>query len=508
MANGPGACTFALYSRPVTPVPAWLADQGLPPPPGPPAGTHRDGHDGDDGQADCPVLEWARSGAMWLTGPPDGPPCWPDAPVIATVRAVADVVAAYSAGRSNARQPGTDRSGGVDVAELLTARAADRGLRRHGQVSAGGGCRLLAAADGWVAVSVVRPGDVDAVPAIVGALGQVPTSDDPWTALAAAARSVEAARLADVAQLIGVPAAPVAGWSTAPDGPTAAGGPARPPVVAHRLGSPVPPDPSRPPLVVDLTTMWAGPLCAHLLGRSGARVVKVEDTGRPDGARVGDARLFDRLHAGHESVQLDFRSAAGRAALHALVRASDVVLESARPRALPQLGLHPADLIAQRPGRTWVSVTGYGRDGHRSGWVAFGDDAAAGAGLVAPDRSRRPVFCGDAIADPLAGLFAAAAALASIAAGGGHLVDVSMHHAAAFAAAGPGCPARHHLAPLGHDRWLVTHVDGTDRRTAVAAPPAPSPFPGPPAPPAGADTARVLAELAASDGAAGSGIDR
>ena len=39
------------------------------------------------------------------------------------------------------------------------------------------------------------------------------------------------------------------------------------------------------PLVVDLSALWAGPLCAHLLGLAGARVVKVESLGRPDGAR-------------------------------------------------------------------------------------------------------------------------------------------------------------------------------------------------------------------------------
>ena len=52
--------------------------------------------------------------------------------------------------------------------------------------------------------------------------------------------------------------------------------------------------------------------------------------------------------------------------------------------------------------------------------------------------------------------------------------------------------AAHHLAPLGDDRWLVTHVDGTDRRTAVAGPPPPAPLPERPAPPAGADTGRLL----------------
>src|SRR5581483_8056594 len=40
--------------------------------------------------------------------------------------------------------------------------------------------------------------------------------------------------------------------------------------------------------VVDLTSMWAGPLCTWLLGRLGAAVLKVEPAVRPDGMRAFD----------------------------------------------------------------------------------------------------------------------------------------------------------------------------------------------------------------------------
>ena len=51
----------------------------------------------------------------------------------------------------------------------------------------------------------------------------------------------------------------------------------------------------------------------------------------------------------------------------------------------------------------WVSITGYGRDGPAAQRVAFGDDAAVAGGLIGGDRTD-PVFCADAVADPLAGL--------------------------------------------------------------------------------------------------------
>jgi hypothetical protein len=58
--------------------------------------------------------------------------------------------------------------------------------------------------------------------------------------------------------------------------------------------------------------------------------------------------------------------------------------------------------------------------------VAFGDDAAVAGGLVSWEAEHVPAFCGDAMADPVTGLSAAAAAFEALARGGGELLDVSM----------------------------------------------------------------------------------
>jgi hypothetical protein len=103
--------------------------------------------------------------------------------------------------------------------------------------------------------------------------------------------------------------------------------------------------------------------------------------------------------------------------------------------------------------------------------VGFGDDAAAGGGLVAAGE-HGPVFCGDAIADPVTGLYAAIAALDSIAAGGGHLLDCAMSRAAAYANAGPTCTRAHHLE-RNAESWVVSHVGGggwAEVRRPVAPP--------------------------------------
>jgi len=178
--------------------------------------------------------------------------------------------------------------------------------------------------------------------------------------------------------------------------------------------------------------MWAGPLCASLLGLAGADVVKVESPGRPDGARLGPPALYDLLHAGHRSVSVDLRGPD----LLRLLRSADVVLESSRPRALEQLGID-REAVAAETGCVWVSVTGRGLDAPDANRPAFGDDAAVAGGLVATDPDDGgPLFCGDALADPVTGMIAAVDALAARAAGGPWIVDAGLAPCAAALASG------------------------------------------------------------------------
>jgi hypothetical protein len=160
-------------------------------------------------------------------------------------------------------------------------------------------------------------------------------------------------------------------------------------------------------------------------------------------------------------------------------------------------------MIPHRPGQVWLSITGYGRSMPER--VAFGDDAAVAGGLVgwagnqwARDEPTAPVFCADAIADPLSGACGALAVALSRSAGGGELIDLSMRDvAAAFAAAPPG----HGAADHGPHDILPSGSLGcprTRREQAVLAPRRPSPPAGPArhAAELGADTSAVLAWLA------------
>jgi hypothetical protein len=59
-----------------------------------------------------------------------------------------------------------------------------------------------------------------------------------------------------------------------------------------------------------------------------------------------------------------------------------------------------------------VSITAHGTEGERANWVGFGDDCGVAGGLSAALRhaTGRTGFVGDAIADPLTGIFAASSA--------------------------------------------------------------------------------------------------
>ncbi|RDH78357.1 CoA transferase [Mycolicibacterium moriokaense] len=336
-----------------------------------------------------------QNGRVGALGIPDG--------VFGQARRVADDIG-WRAGRLGGALT-------VDADEILTGRAALLGWAPAGRVSAGGATRLLPAGDGWCALTLSRADDVEAVPALL----ELPDQPaDVWAAIAAAAAGSDGAEFVARARLLDLPAAVLGEIASAaprfvPHGDRA----------QRRLSQ---------LLVADLSSMWAGPLCGHLLAAGGATVVKVEGRHRPDGTRSGGARFFDWMNSSKLSYAIDF----GGDDLRALLEVADVVIEGSRPAALTRRGLGP-EQVAGRAGRIWLRITGYGTESDRANRVAFGDDAAVAGGLVGADVE----FIGDAIADPLTGLAATGAVLDSLARGGGEIIETALAEVAAQYAALP-----------------------------------------------------------------------
>jgi CoA-transferase family III len=279
---------------------------------------------------------------------------------------------------------------------VLLERDAPGGLDSPGIVSANSHCRLLRTADGWVALNLARAEDRELVPALTGMVG------DPWLALADLANDLTSAEFRDRAAELQLPVT-VLGESASQ---TLA------PVGLIRV----------PGKVVDLSALWAGPLCAGLLARAGAEVVRIESLGRPDPTPQASPLLDARINGGKARRAVDLRAEEGRAELQKLIGDADVLVTSARPAALARLGLEPAKF----PNLTWVAITAHGFFGPGAGRVGFGDDCAVAGGLVSREAGE-PRFLGDALADPLTGLEAALAVLA----GQRGLIDAAMARVAA-----------------------------------------------------------------------------
>lgn len=339
-----------------------------------------------------------------------------------------------------------------DAATFATERASLTASRPNPPFSTGGACRALRAADGWWALSLARPEDVELVPALTGA-----PVDDPWRQLEEVSVRRPVSALVALALELGLPASAVG--AEVPDGSArpfrwewAGSGSKNPAIgstgsVSHgvegiEIATAVLSEGGRRLRVLDLTGLWAGPLCGSLLASAGYDVVKVESPRRPDGARSGDSRFFDLVNARKRCVALDFDD--DREALAALVSQADVVLEGSRPEALAIRGIRAADVAAR--GGVWVRFSAYPTDdptnaeAGSSSRVGFGDDVALGAGLRVDDGSDSALPCGDALADPLTGVAALAAlavtlrAIADGSRSGGCVLGVPMAHVAARAA--------------------------------------------------------------------------
>jgi len=343
--------------------------------------------------------DWAASGAMALTGRVGGP-CRHPAGRPATIARGASLALELVTGAV------------VDGSALLGERAALMRLHRRGQTSAGGGTRLLPAADGWWALNLAR--DRDLVPALTACL---PTGDDAWQQVTRWGQRMAVTQILERTRLLGM----------------AASG------LAETLAHPAPFRTStRPcstagrdrPLVVNLGRLWAGPLAANLLALAGAEVIDAEDPRRPDPVRRDAPDFYALLHAGHRRLAVDFTDPRD---VRRLLVAADIVIEASRPRALQALGADADTVLGDGRARTWLRITGH-RDLHR---VAFGDDAAIAGGLVAWDGGQ-PVFAGDAIADPLTGLLGALAVAALHSPASTTVIDVAMADVAAYCAGTPG----------------------------------------------------------------------
>ena len=309
--------------------------------------------------------------------------------------------------------------------QLLPEEVLDRsdsiGLNIPGKVSANGSCRFVQAKDGWIAINLPRECDREMMPALL----EVHLDQVCWHDFGNIFRTRMKYDIIESAILLGMAVSCVGETKTIFPFP-----------FAHRTDSASRPLRRRSQLrVIDLSSLWAGPLCGAIFASMGADVLKVECARRSGLTIHGPSHHHRRLNGNKALLQLDFENADHRRELRELILKADIVITSARPRAFEQLGIPPTDIMARNPGLIWIAITGHGWHGPQSLRIGFGDDAAVSGGLVQYHTDGSPMFLGDAIADPLTGLSAAISGLEAVNKGTGAFISASLASVAAGAAA-------------------------------------------------------------------------
>ncbi|WP_326653429.1 CaiB/BaiF CoA transferase family protein [Streptomyces anthocyanicus] len=202
------------------------------------------------------------------------------------------------------------------------------------------------------------------------------------------------------------------------------------------------PAPVSPPLtglrVLDLATLFAGPLAATMLGDFGADVIKVEHPTRPDPSRGhgpskdGVGLWWKLLGRNKHTITLDLSKPAGRTTLLRLAATADVVVENFRPGTLEKWDLGWDELSAVNPRLVLTRVTGFGQFGPYARRPGFGTLAEAMSGFAAmtgePDAP--PTLPPFGLADSIAALATAYAVMTALAArertGEGQVVDMAI----------------------------------------------------------------------------------
>lgn len=128
--------------------------------------------------------------------------------------------------------------------------------------------------------------------------------------------------------------------------------------------------------VLDLSAIVSGPLTGALLADQGASVIKVErlvgDIQRHVGSsRNGFSGFFHVINRGKRSIALDLGTEEGRGIVEALAKRADVVIQNFRPGVITRLGLGYERLNALNPKLVYLSISGFGQTGPRSGERAY-----------------------------------------------------------------------------------------------------------------------------------------
>jgi crotonobetainyl-CoA:carnitine CoA-transferase CaiB-like acyl-CoA transferase len=175
--------------------------------------------------------------------------------------------------------------------------------------------------------------------------------------------------------------------------------------------------------VLDLTSMISGPTTTLILADQGADVIKVENPVNGDHTRLvstkrgGMSASFLNNNRNKRSVTLDLKRHEGVAALKALAKTCDVVVQNFRPGVVDRIGVGEAALRAVREDIIYVSISGFGETGPYAQKPTYDPLIQALSGLTtvqAGSDQERPKLVRTILPDKLTGFAAAQAITAAL----------------------------------------------------------------------------------------------
>lgn len=192
--------------------------------------------------------------------------------------------------------------------------------------------------------------------------------------------------------------------------------------------------------VLDLSRVFAGPLCGQVLADFGAEVVKVEHPGRGDdtrdwGMRIGqtETTYYNSMNRNKRSVTLDLQSPEGANIVHELLPQFDVVIHNFKTGGAEKLGLGYEQLKALKPDLIYCAVAGYDTSGPEAKRPGYDLVIQGEAGLMAinGEAGQPPLKFGVAVVDLMTGMYAAQAVLAALfqreRTGRGRLIELALY---------------------------------------------------------------------------------
>jgi crotonobetainyl-CoA:carnitine CoA-transferase CaiB-like acyl-CoA transferase len=196
-------------------------------------------------------------------------------------------------------------------------------------------------------------------------------------------------------------------------------------------------------LILDLSRVLAGPYATMQLGDYGARIIKIEQPGRGDDTRQwgppftpsGESAYYLSANRNKQSVTLDLKTERGRQIVGDLTQRADVLVENFKVGTMDGLGLGYATLRQDNPSLIYCAITGYGQTGPYRDRPGYDTVIQAQGGImsITGPADGAPSKVGVAIADIMAGMYAAQAILAALhhrtRSGEGQYIDIALFDA-------------------------------------------------------------------------------